>query len=187
MQKLSISFLGRDCPGIVANVSQTLGDNRCNITQLTQSILGGEFAAIFIVEAPDETTIDQLRDNLEKELRGQSHDISVLVRHAADGCWENSRHCEPYVVTTDGPDGPGLIAAMARVFSRHGINIESLKAVLGHGSKNHALFVFEVKVPDEEDLGRLRREIQSAGRMKNLSVSMQHRDIFEAMHRITDF
>ncbi|MBO4295525.1 MAG: ACT domain-containing protein, partial [Desulfovibrio sp.] len=54
MQTLSISFLGRDCPGIVANVTQTLSGLNCNITQLTQSILGGEFAGIFIVDVPDD-------------------------------------------------------------------------------------------------------------------------------------
>ena len=49
MQTLSISFLGRDCPGIVANVTQTLSGLNCNITQLTQSILGGEFAGTVTV------------------------------------------------------------------------------------------------------------------------------------------
>ena len=65
MQKLSISFLGKDGPGIVATVSQGLSDNNCNILQVTQTILGAEFAAIFIVDAPDELTIDFLQDKLE--------------------------------------------------------------------------------------------------------------------------
>ena len=50
MKKLTISFLGRDCPGIVSAVSQILGQTGCNIIEVTQTILCGEFAAIFIVQ-----------------------------------------------------------------------------------------------------------------------------------------
>lgn len=187
MQKLSISFLGKDGPGIVATVSQGLSDNNCNILQVTQTILGAEFAAIFIVDAPDELTIDFLQEKLEQALGRDQHDISVLIRQASHGAWSKQVSCQPYVVTTDGTDQPGLISTMARVFARHNINIENLKAVLGHGGEDHALFVFEIEVPENEDIGRLNREIHSAGRSLKLNVSMQHRDIFEAMHRITDF
>lgn len=39
MKKLTISFLGRDCPGIVSAVSQILGQTGCNIIEVTQTIL----------------------------------------------------------------------------------------------------------------------------------------------------
>ncbi len=186
MQKLSISFLGKDGPGIVATVSQGLSSSRCNILQVTQTILGAEFAAIFIVDVPDDLTAEVLQSRLEAALRGDRHDISVLIRQASEGAWAEQSACQPYVVTTDGEDGPGLIGTMARVFARHNINIDNLEAVLGHGGATHALFVFEIQVPEDQDIGRLSREIQSAGRSLNLKVSIQHRDIFEAMHRITD-
>ena len=38
MKKLTISFLGRDCPGIVSAVSQILGQTGCNIIEVTQTI-----------------------------------------------------------------------------------------------------------------------------------------------------
>ena len=178
MKKLTISFLGRDCPGIVSAVSQILGQTGCNIIEVTQTILCGEFAAIFIVQAPENVTEESLHTQL---------DLSVLVRPAVEGRWEDSVVSQPFVVTVDGPDRPGLIAAMSRVFARHGVNIDSLKAVLGQDHSNHALFVFEVKVPENADLGRLRRELASEGQAQGLRVSVQHRDIFEAVHRIGSF
>ena len=162
MQKFTASFLGRDCPGVVATVSRILEDSGCNIEEVTQTILSGEFAAIFV-------------------------DLSVLVRPAIKGQWGTDLHCEPFVVTADGPDKPGLIAAMSRVFAQHGVNIESLKAILGEGGNNHALFVFEVMVPDSVDMGRLRRELDCEGQKRDLRVSAQHRDIFEAVHRVNSF
>ena len=186
MQKFTASFLGRDCPGVVASVSRILEDSGCNIEEVTQTILSGEFAAIFVVAAPEENA-ETLRAKLSSGLESAKVDLSVLVRPAIKGQWGTDLHCEPFVVTADGPDKPGLIAAMSRVFAQHGVNIESLKAILGEGGTNRALFVFEVMVPDSVDLGRLRRELTCEGQSRDLRVSVQHRDIFEAVNRVNSF
>ena len=186
MQKFTASFLGRDCPGVVASVSRILEECGCNIEEVTQTILSGEFAAIFVVAAPEKDA-ESLRAKLSAGLETAKVDLSVLVRPAIKGQWGTDLHCEPFVVTADGPDKPGLIAAMSRVFARHGVNIESLKAILGEGGTNHALFVFEVMVPGSVDMGRLRRELDCEGQKRDLRVSVQHRDIFEAVHRVSSF
>ena len=186
MQKFTASFLGRDCPGVVASVSRILEESGCNIEEVTQTILSGEFAAIFVVAAP-EADAESLRVKLNAGLEAAKVDLSVLVRPAIKGQWGTDLHCEPFVVTADGPDKPGLIAAMSRVFARHGVNIESLKAILGEGGTNRALFVFEVMVPNSVDMGRLRRELDCEGQKRDLRVSAQHRDIFEAVHRVSSF
>ena len=125
MKKLTISFLGRDCPGIVSAVSQILGQTGCNIIEVTQTILCGEFAAIFIVQAPENVTEESLHTQLALGLVDAKLDLSVLVRPAVEGRWEDSVVSQPFVVTVDGPDRPGLIAAMSRVFARHGVNCAS--------------------------------------------------------------
>ncbi len=178
---------GARLPGVVAAVSRILEENGCNIEEVTQTILSGEFAAIFVVAAPDGTDAESLRQNLSASLAEAKVDLSVLVRPAIKGQWGQNLHCEPFVVTADGPDKPGLIAAMSRVFARHDVNIESLKAILGEGGTNRALFVFEVMVPDSVDLGRLRRELTCEGQSRDLRVSVQHRDIFEAVNRVNSF
>ena len=206
MQKYTASFLGRDCPGVVATVSRILEETGCNIEEVTQTILSGEFAALemklylqrfihHIGGLPDFSALKFTQYNqyeslilpMQKYLEAAGVDLSVLVRPAIKGQWGTDLHCEPFVVTADGPDKPGLIAAMSRVFARHGVNIESLKAILGEGGANHALFVFEVMVPESVDLGRLRRELACEGQKRELRVSVQHRDIFEAVHRVTPF
>ena len=186
MQKYTASFLGRDCPGVVASITRILEENGCNIEEVTQTILSGEFAAIFVVAAP-EADAESLRAKLSAGLESAKVDLSVLVRPAIKGQWGTDLKCQPLVVTADGPDKPGLIAAMSRVFARHGVNIESLKAILGEGGATHALFVFEVMVPESTDLGRLRRELSCEGQTRDLRVSVQHRDIFEAVHRVSSF
>lgn len=185
MQKYTVSFLGRDCPGVVATVSRLLGEAGCNIVEVSQTTLSGQFAAIFVVQTFGEFHAEALRDQLVDGLLGAGVDLSVLVRPASNELWNSGKDCQPFVISVDGPDQPGLIALMSKVFARHNINIENLKAILGEGGEDHALFVFEVQVPDDIDLGRLRRELVCEAQSRNLRVSVQHRDIFEAVHRVS--
>lgn len=82
MQKYTASFLGRDCPGVVATVSRLLGETGCNIVEVTQTILSGEFAAIFVVQAPDDRACDALREQL---IAGLAAGRSGSVRAGAPG------------------------------------------------------------------------------------------------------
>ena len=184
MSKLVASFLGRDCPGVVSAVAGLMEEARCDIVELSQTILAGEFAAIFIVNAPEGTDETALSRHLQLGLAERGVDLSTIVRPAIEDCWASDEHCEPFVVTADGPDRPGLIAGMSGVFSRHGVNIENMKAVLGEGGEGHALFVFEVMVPPAVEISRLRQELISQGQRLSLRVGVQHRDIFEAVHRV---
>lgn len=184
MHKLTASFLGPDCPGVVAAVAELFAKNGCNIEAMSQAMLTGEFTAIFVVSVPDEITAEKLRQILERGLEESKVDLSVTVRPAAERRWGEDIVCEPFVVTVDGPDGPGLISAMSRIFARHGVNIANLTAILNEGAIGNALFVFEVMVPETVDIGRLRRELMLEGKNLGLRVGAQHREIFEAVHRV---
>ena len=154
MQKYTAAslFWGGIAPVWWLRSSRILEEPGCNIEEVTQTILSGEFAAIFVVAAPEGSDAEGLRQKLSAGLEAAGVDLSVLVRPAIKGQWGTDLHCEPFVVTADGPDKPGLIAAMSRVFARHGVNIEKAsKAILGEGGANHALFCFEAMVPESVD------------------------------------
>lgn len=187
MRKFTTSFLGRDCPGIVAAISRLFGEIDCNIEAMTQTRLEGEFAAIFVVNAPGNLEEGDIKAFLSEGLARAEVDLSILIRPAIEDPWGEDVQCEPFVATADGPDRPGLIGAMSNVFGRHGVNIENLTAIMGEKSLGQALFVFELMVPIETDLGRLRRELEHEAMKHDLRVSVLHRHIFEAVHRLPSF
>lgn len=187
MRKYSASFLGRDCPGVVAAVSCLLGENHCNIVAMTQTTLSGEFAAIFVLDAPDDLDIETLRKRIVEGLEAARVDLSVMLRPAIGEPWGSGIELEPFVVTIYGSDKPGLIGAISKIFGRHGVNIENLKALLGDMTDGHALFIFEVMVPKSVDLDRLRRELAHEAKRLDLKANVQHRDIFEAVNRVSSF
>jgi len=87
-----------------------MADSNCNIAQLAQVLIGGDFSATFLVEVPDNLGIEELRRRLECGLRNQFHDVSFLIREASPAQTdEDSPVTEPYVVTANGPDRPGLV------------------------------------------------------------------------------
>lgn len=184
MHKLTASFLGRDCPGVVSAVAHLMEQAQCNIIEVSQTILTGEFAAIFIVTAPDALDDTALSRHLQLGLAEAKVDLSVLVRPTVHGCWADTEQTQPFVVTVDGPDKVGLIAAMSRVFGQYQVNIEHLKAILGEEAANHALFLFEVMVPVQTDMTALRATLTQTAHQLGVRVTVQHRDIFEAVHRI---
>ncbi len=185
MHSLVISFLGRDCPGIVAAVSSLFEEAQCDIVVVSQTISNGEFAAIFTVIAPNSITVESLYKHLSEGLAKRQVDLSVIVRPTSPTAWKDSVQCSPFVVTAHGPNATGLMAALCTIFGRHQVNIENLKALMNEGGENQALFVFEVMVPDSLDLQILRQELQEQGQKFALRISVQHKDIFEAIHRIS--
>lgn len=187
MNEITAAFLGRDCPGVVAAITTLFYECGCNITAMSQTRFGGVFSAMFLVEAPENLGSSELRGLLEAGLGKANVDCSVMARPAVREPWGANLVCEPFVITVDGPDGPGLIAAMSRVFARHGVNIESLDAYLGEVTSGNALFVFEVMLPVNVDVGRVRRELSLEAKRLGLRVSVQHRDIFEAVHRVNGY
>ncbi len=185
MHSLVISFLGRDCPGIVAAVSSLLEEAQCDIVAVSQTISNGEFAAVFTVLAPESCTVELLHEHMEKGLLARQVDLSVIVRPANTQAWCAKVPSAPFVVTAHGPNSVGLMAGLSGVFAKHGVNIENLKAIMHESGENNALFVFEVMVPLNADAALLRQELQEEGKKFSLRVSVQHRDIFEAIHRIS--
>ncbi len=184
MHTLVTSFLGRDCPGVVAAVSSLMEEAHCDIIIVSQTISNGEFAAIFTVVAPSACTVETLHEHLVQGLAKRQVDLSVIVRPAIKNPWCAKVPSSPFVVTAHGPNSTGIMMALSSVFAKYNVNIESLKAIMSEGSDNNAFFLFQVVVPNDVELQNLRNELLEASAKFSLRVSMQHRDIFEAINRI---
>lgn len=97
---------------------------------------------------------------------------------------------EPFVITVDGEDGLNVVASFTRIFAENKVNIENMKALMPDvpedqpESRRRALQVFEISLPLSIDRTALRRTLEDKARDMGLRVSMQHRDIFEAVHRV---
>ena len=183
MSKIVVSVIGLDCPGVVYTVSSTLSALECNIEEVSQTILKSQFAAIFVANRPedmDNATIDKI---LSGAIADKNMHLSVTIRDFEDGCAFKNEETEPFVVTVDGEDRFEIISSISKIFAEHRVNIENLKAIMPEG-EGTALLVFEIALPKTIDLKALRMTLSDRTRELGLRLSMQHRDIFEAVHRV---
>jgi glycine cleavage system transcriptional repressor len=184
MTKAILSVLGRDRPGIVAAVSRVLLDQSCNIENVSQTMLQSEFAGIFVVSLPDGMPAEDLHLALDSRLAPIG--LTVLTKPCDPGEDAGATAaCEPFVITTRGPDRKGLVAHISGVIARHGVNITNLQAMFKGGDvPGDNIMIFEVDVPTAVDLQTLARDLRDKAVDLRLDISIQHRQIFEVLHRI---
>mgnify|MGYP001814600772 CR=1 FL=1 len=186
MEKIIISALGHDRPGIVAALSNALATLDCNIESVSQTILQSVFGAVFIVAIPPGLTREKMETSLETAVSDLSLDITIKSfpvdppekgPMAEDGA--------PFAIITMGPDKKGLVAATTKVIADHGVNITNLRAVFKGGSNPlDNLMIYEVTIPGHVVLADLYRELEDTAAGLGLESNSQHRRIFVAMTRI---
>ena len=184
MDKVVVSIVGKDRPGIVAAVSRILLDKGCNIEDVTQTSLQAEFAGIFIVSVPKAFTPDDLLSVLRRDLT--TFGLDVLVKRIEQAVEPTRKdQPEPFVITTFGPDRMGLVAGITEVMARFDVNITNLKAVFRGGSDPlRNVMIYEVDVPQNIDQNGFRSALRQRAGELNLEITLQHRRIFEAMNRV---
>ncbi|HDI59715.1 MAG TPA: ACT domain-containing protein [Desulfobacteraceae bacterium] len=185
MNKVIISVLGQDRPGIIAAVSDLIFRQDGNIENVSQTILQSEFSAIFIVSLPRSLSLEQLRAALQAGLEPLGQHIHVKPVLPGTPAYVPAPDREPFVITTRGPDRKGLVARITAVIARYGINVTNLQAVFkGGDAPGDNVMIYEVDIPADVDQKRLRRDLRAEADALDLELSIQHRHIFEALNRI---
>ena len=184
MNKAILSILGRDRPGIVAAVAKALTGRNCNIENVSQTMLQKEFAGIFIVTMPEGMSAEELHTDMSLSLSPMGlHIYTKPCEGGEEDC--GAEDSEPFVITTKGPDRKGLVAGISEVIAGHGVNITNLQAVFkGGNDPGDNIMIYEVDLPAAFDREALAMDLRTKAEALNLEISIQHRNIFEAIHRI---
>ncbi|MGN9775925.1 glycine cleavage system protein R [Micromonospora sp. H33] len=124
MNELAITVIGRDRPGIVADVAEVLARLGANLTDSTMTRLRGHFAMTLICVGPAAADVEAALAPLAAD--GQL--LATVRAVTPDG--ESARTGEPYVMAVHGADRMGIVAAMTRVLADAGGNVTDLSTRL---------------------------------------------------------
>ncbi|MEU8182832.1 ACT domain-containing protein [Micromonospora sp. NPDC049044] len=124
MNELAITVIGRDRPGIVADVAEVLARLGANLTDSTMTRLRGHFAMTLICTGPAAAEVEAALAPLAAE--GQL--LATVRAVTPDG--EVPAAGEPYVLAVHGSDRMGIVAAMTRVLVDAGGNVTDLSTRL---------------------------------------------------------
>jgi glycine cleavage system transcriptional repressor len=184
MRKVIITILGQDRSGIIAAVSKVLFEQNCNIENVSQTTLQFVFAGIFIATMPGDLPLESLHKSLDAEMAPLGLDVHLTLLEP-DAAPILPQQDEAYIITTKGPDRKGLVAGISEVIARFEGNITNLQAVFkGGADPGDNIMIYEVDIPRQIDQQSLYRELKRRANELKLEIDIQHRNIFEAMHRI---
>jgi len=181
---MAVSVIGRDRPGIVASVAKVLFQNRCNIEDLSQTAIRGQFAMILIASTVSKDSLLSLKQDLD-DLAGDL-DLEINLRPIQPGEMKvfDTGETEPFVITVQGEDRPGLVYGIAEILAERAINITNLdarRALIG-GKQEHVQ-LFEVDIPKRLDYRLIQKKLRQRGQEMGIFVDLQHKDIFRAINQ----
>ena len=141
---LAISAVGRAQTNLLDQLSRAVLDCGCSIRESRMSLMGNEFAMIFLVEgnwnnvAKLEAVLPGLEKRLELALTAQRAEL----RRAESNLL-------PYAVEVVALDQPGIVHHLANFFSTRGITICDLftNAYAAANSGSHVLGAYDSRRP----------------------------------------
>jgi glycine cleavage system transcriptional repressor len=164
-----LSAIGRDRPGLVAELARLIYECDANLEDSRMTILGTDFAVILLCSSTDEGCGDRLAVGAKRLER--DHGLTILLRHLEGG----PRPAVPapgtrlYRVEAAGEDRAGIVAGICGCLAEHGVNITELtsRSRPGPGGSPHYELHLQAEVPESLDPRRLR---EALGREANRLV-----------------
>src|SRR4051794_23064414 len=169
MPQLALSAIGRDRPGIVAEVTRALLGHSLNITDSQMAVLGGRFTMMLIVTAPEGTDLDLVREELARTSDRLALDAVSLSPLAEAG--EAPASVPSHIVTVYGVDHPGIVHAVSARLAARGVNVTDLETRLV-GDALYAM-VLEVALPRELDPEALAAMLGEVGAEQGVEVTVR--------------
>jgi glycine cleavage system transcriptional repressor len=157
-----VSAMGRDRPGLVADLARLIYDCDANLEDSRMTILGSDFAVILLCSALAADAGDRLAVGAKRLER--DHALTILVR-SLEG---ESRPTVPasdfalYRIEAAGEDKAGIVAGLCRVLADHSVNIAELstRSRPGPGGSPHYEMTLVAQVPVRLDARELREALE---------------------------
>ncbi len=175
MQRVALTFIGKDRAGIIARVSRALFEAGCNIEDTTMTILEGEFAMIMIASLPHFQAEKKLKGAFERLKKEWG--IHPFWRPLPGKGVRGEKHpagTQTYVVSVVGKDRTGIVYETSRILAGAGLNITDLNSkVLGEGKKSVFAMVLEADIPQRFNLKKLEPALKKLKNRLKVDVSIR--------------
>jgi glycine cleavage system transcriptional repressor len=173
MPQFALSAIGRDRPGIVAEVTRALLGHSLNITDSQMAVLSGHFTMMLVVTAPEGTDLDLVGEELARTRERLSLDALSLspLGEAEAGAVSAPSH----IVTVYGVDHPGIVHAVSARLAAREVNVTNLETrLIGEGGQAGLYaMVLEVALPPGVAAEALRAMLDEVGAEQGVDVTVR--------------
>jgi len=182
-KQMIISVMSKDRPGIIAGITGAIYKLGGDLGGLNQSVLCGYLN--MILAATFEATVTK-----EDVLAAISHvktecRFEVSIKELSEGQAKDAEATpdETYILTVQGPNKAGIVHGISHFCYEHDINIIGLVTTLQNNQYTMALQLDLDRC--SSSLDKLQKKLSDYSRENNLTILMQHNDIFEATNEVT--
>jgi glycine cleavage system transcriptional repressor len=171
----ALSAIGRDRPGIVADLAELIYETDCNLEDSSMTILGSEFAVLLLLsgDGPDlERRLAAGCKRLEWEKR-----LTVFFRPLEDAPRPSAaaRRTAAMECVVSGVDRAGIVARVARTLADHGVNITDLQTqARPEPETGTPLFTMRLRmaVPGDVDRAALRARLEEVAAALHVDLTL---------------
>ena len=172
-QKFILSAFCKDRPGIVADVTEMLYENGCNLEDSTMTNMLDEFAIILLFTGEG----DQLKDQLSNDCRRLEKEkgITAFIRPVEAESEVKQANIATKTIDVEGIDQTGIVFKISRYLADNDINIENLTSRRSISPESGtALYFMKIKVqlPETISLEQLEGGLSQVGEKLNLDISI---------------
>jgi glycine cleavage system transcriptional repressor len=170
--KLVISVITQDRPGIVKEISEAVNQSGCNVEDSRMMVLGGSFAILMLVSG-DDTCIQTLQQ--KEQVLSTSLGSMLQMQLTAERSL-NAEHGRPYVIEVVSLDHPGIVKELSEFVASRKINIEALNTeVYAAPHTGSPMFRLEmtVNIPQSVKVSAFKNELIDFCDQKNLDVLVE--------------
>lgn len=149
-----LTVVGRDRPGIVAQVTDALFKEQCNFGEASMSRLGGNFTIMLMVQYDgDQQRLNDVVDDMAKQLDLRCH-VDSIEGHLHD-------HREPDVrISVYGPDRTGIVSHVTGTLAQAGLEIYDLESDVG-GTDDSPVYIMHIEGHAANGVDALRQALEA--------------------------
>jgi len=174
MGHFSVSVMGKDRPGIVAEVSKVLYEFGFNIEDSTCTILSGQFAMILVVFHERLKEVAEVSPSFDAVRQGMGLQVTIHSLKAEEVVHEKSFSGRPHIISVYGADRPGIVYSVARELAQRKVNITDLNTqVVGSKERPVYVMVLEVDIPESVDRKELDGVFERIKKELGVSISVR--------------
>ncbi|OGR34876.1 MAG: amino acid-binding protein [Desulfuromonadales bacterium GWD2_61_12] len=172
MHHYALTVIGRDRPGIIAQVTEILYKLGCNIADSSCTLLGGQYAMIMIVAHPTIASKEEMAAHFAPL---EQVKLTAFVRKID----EEAFRCvgiggEICMISVYGADRPGIVYRVTKELAERQVNISDLNSKLV-GSEERPVYVMmlETILPDSISEEEIKQVMQHLATEMKVDISVR--------------
>ncbi len=171
-----LSAIGRDRPGLVAELAQLIYDADSNLEDSRMTILGTDFAVILLASSQHGEAADRIA--LAAKPLERDHGLTIIVRSISEGRRPAvpSHGMRLLRVSAAGEDKAGIVMGVCRALAESGVNICDLATSSrpGPGGSPHYQLDISAEAPESVSTSELEEVLNAEADRLVIDLRVEH-------------